>query len=80
VEHFIVGKPPAELCTSFALDCLDEAIELVRSMRAESNPWTLIDATLETLEDAQASLRGLYPRGTTSGAKLPLDESEGNTT
>lgn len=76
VEHFIVGKPPAELCTSFALDCLDEAIDLVRSMRAESNPWTLIDATLETLEDAQASLRGLYPRGTTSGAKLPLDESE----
>ena len=76
VEQFIVGKPPAALCTSFALDCLDEAIDLVRNMRAEANPWTLIDATLEALEDAQASLRGLYPRGTTSGAKLPLDESE----
>ena len=28
--------------------------------------------------DAQASLRGLYPPDTESGAKLPLDESEGN--
>ena len=78
VEQFINGKPPAALCTGFALDCLDEAIDLVRSMRGEANPWTLIDATLETLGDAQASLRGLYPRETTSGAKLPLDESEGS--
>ena len=45
--------------------------------RREANPWTLIDATLETLGDAQASLRDLHPRETTSGANLPMDESEG---
>jgi hypothetical protein len=77
VEQFLGCRPPAELSVGFALDCVAEAIEFVRSIGDQANPWSLIESALESMEAAKAALQSLYPVETI-GAKLPLDESEGS--